>query len=87
MDLFKRVGVEAIPFMTGLNENLRVAHEQGFGPTEDDVRRFQEYQREVAQLETKWDALVRKFKEGHRHHRLLGGQGRRLVPQQHRHGG
>jgi hypothetical protein len=64
MDLFKRVGVEAIPFMTELNENLRIAHEQGFGPTEADVRRFQEYQREVAQLETKWDALVRKFKEG-----------------------
>jgi ABC-type transporter Mla subunit MlaD len=64
MDLFKRVGVEAIPFMTELNENLRIAHEQGFGPTEEDVRRFQEYQREVAQLETKWDALVRKFKEG-----------------------
>ena len=64
MDLFKRAGVEAIPFMTELNENLRIAHEQGFGPTEDDVRRFQEYQREVAQLETKWDALIRKFKEG-----------------------
>ena len=64
MDLFKRVGVEAIPFMTELNENLRIAHEQGFGPTEDDVRRFQEYQREVAVLETRWDALVRKFKEG-----------------------
>ncbi len=64
MELFKRAGIEAIPFMTELNENLRIAHEQGFGPTEDDVRRFQEYQREVAQLETKWDALVRKFKEG-----------------------
>ena len=64
MDLFKRVGVEAIPFMTELNQNLRVAHERGFGPTEDDVRRFQEYQREVAVLETRWDALVRKFKEG-----------------------
>ena len=51
MDLFKRVGVEAIPFMTELNENLRVAHEQGFGPTEEDVRRFQEYQREVAVLD------------------------------------
>jgi hypothetical protein len=64
MELFKRVGVEAIPFMTELNENLRIAHEQGFGPTEEDVRRFQEYQREVAQLETKWDLLIRKFKEG-----------------------
>ena len=64
MDLFKKVGVEAIPFMTELNENLRVAHEQGFGPTEEDIRRFSEYQREVTVLETKWDALVRKFKEG-----------------------
>src|ERR1017187_4982861 len=64
MDLFKKVGVEAIPFMTELNENLRVAHEQGFGPTEEDIRRFAEYQREVTVLETKWDALVRKFKEG-----------------------
>src|ERR1039457_3995314 len=35
MDLFNRVVVEAIPFMTELNENLRVAHEQGFGPTEE----------------------------------------------------
>src|SRR5664280_73295 len=64
MDLFKRVGIEAIPFMTELNHNLHIAHEEGFGPTEEDVRRFQEYQREVSVLETKWDALVRKFKEG-----------------------
>lgn len=64
IDLFKKVGVEAIPFMTELNENLRVAHEQGFGPTEEDIRRFSEYQREVTVLETKWDSLVRKFKEG-----------------------
>jgi hypothetical protein len=64
MALFKKVGVEAIPFMTELNENLRVAHEQGFGPTEEDVHRFSEYQREVTVLETKWDGLVRKFKEG-----------------------
>ncbi|HEY1754418.1 MAG TPA: hypothetical protein VGG72_03415 [Bryobacteraceae bacterium] len=64
MALFKKVGVEAIPFMTELNENLRVAHEQGFGPTEEDIHRFSEYQREVTVLETKWDSLVRKFKEG-----------------------
>src|SRR6202050_98881 len=64
MALFKKVGVEAIPFMTELNENLRVAHEQGFGPTEEDIHRFSEYQRQVTVLETKWDGLVRKFKEG-----------------------
>jgi len=67
MDLFKKVGVEAIPFMTELNENLRVAHEQGFGPTEEDIRRFAEYQREVTVLETKWDALVRSSKRAGRH--------------------
>src|SRR5271154_1094931 len=64
MSLFKKVGVEAIPFMTELNENLRVAHEQGFGPTEEDIHRFSESQRQVTVLETKWDGLVRKFKEG-----------------------
>jgi hypothetical protein len=64
MDMFKRVGVEAIPFLTELNENLREAKAQGFGPTEDDVRRFTEYQRNVAELQTKWDALMRQFKEG-----------------------
>jgi len=64
LQLFKRVGIEAIPFMTELNRNLQIAHEQGFGPTEGDIRWFQEYQREVAEIETRWDTLVRKFKEG-----------------------
>ncbi len=64
MDLFKRVGIEAIPFLTELNENLKEAKAQGFGPTEDDIRRFTEYQHDVAELQTKWDALMRKFKEG-----------------------
>ena len=64
MDLFKRAGIEAIPVITELSENLRIAKEQGFGPTEDDIRRFTEYQREVTELETKWDGLMRKFKEG-----------------------
>ena len=64
MDIFKRVGIEAVPMITELTENLRIAREQGFGPTEDDIRRFTEYQREVTELETKWDGLMRKFKEG-----------------------
>jgi hypothetical protein len=64
MDIFKRAGIEAVPMITELTENLRIAREQGFGPTEDDIRRFTEYQRDVAELETKWDGLMRKFKEG-----------------------
>ena len=64
MEIFKRVGIEAVPFMTELTKNLHTAHEEGFGPTEADVQRFLEYQRQVTILETKWDSLVRSFKEG-----------------------
>jgi len=64
MSLFKKVGVEAIPFMTELNENLRVAREQGFGPTEEDIHRFSEYQRQVTVLETKWTGWCASSKRG-----------------------
>ena len=71
--------------MTELNENLRVAHEQGFGPTEDDVRRFQEYQREVSAARNQVGRAGAQVQGRARHHGVLGGQGRRLVPQQRRH--
>jgi hypothetical protein len=39
-------------------------------PTEEDIRRFAEYQRDVTVLETKWDALSARNKRtgngGHR---------------------
>jgi hypothetical protein len=64
MDLFKRAGVEAIPVISELAENLRIARQNGFGPTEDDLRRFAEYDRKVDALEAKWSDLIRKFKDG-----------------------
>jgi len=64
LDLFKRSGVEAIPVMMELTENLKIAREEGFGPTEADVQRFADYQRRVAELETKWGELKRTFQEG-----------------------
>jgi hypothetical protein len=64
LDLFKRSGVEAIPVMMELTENLRIAQEQGFGPTDGDIARFTAYQTKVAELETKWGELKRTFQEG-----------------------
>jgi len=59
MALFKRAGVEAIPVIMELSENLRIAKEQGYGPTEEEVRRFAGYQREVAEIETSWERFKR----------------------------
>src|SRR5579883_2504272 len=64
LDLFKRAGIETLPVLMELNENLKIAREQGFGPNEADIARFIEYQRQVTILETKWEGLKRTFKEG-----------------------
>ncbi len=50
--------------MMELTENLRIAQEQGFGPTDGDIARFTAYQTKVAELETKWAELKRTFQEG-----------------------
>jgi hypothetical protein len=63
MDLFKKAGIEAIPFMVELSENIRRARELGFGPNEEDVRRFKDYHRQIAEASSLWDRLVRKIKE------------------------
>src|SRR5579885_955521 len=64
LDLFKRAGIETLPVLMELNENLKIAREQGSGPNEADIARFIEYQRQVTILETKWEGLKRTFKEG-----------------------
>src|SRR5579885_358060 len=64
LDLFKRAGIETLPVLMELNENLKIAREQGFGPNEADIARFIAYQRQVTTLETKWEGLKRTFKEG-----------------------
>ena len=43
LDIFKKSGIEAIPVLMELTENLKLAREQGFGPTEADVARFKDY--------------------------------------------
>jgi len=39
MDLFKKVGIEAIPVITGLTENVKRAKELGLGATDEDLKR------------------------------------------------
>jgi len=61
MDLFKRAGIEAIPVITELSENLQIAKDHGYGPSEEEVRRFAGYQREVTELEVSWERLKRNL--------------------------
>jgi hypothetical protein len=61
--MFNRVGVEAIPFITELTENLKIAREQGYGPSEEEITRFKEYQRTIAEVETNWSEFMRTIKE------------------------
>ena len=63
MDLFKRAGIEAIPVMEKLNENLKTAHEMGFGSTDPEQKRLLEYQKNITIIESKWDGIVRHMKE------------------------
>jgi len=63
MALFKRAGIEAIPVITELSENLRVAREHGYGPSEEEVQRFTEYQRQVTEAEMSWEKFTRSIKE------------------------
>jgi hypothetical protein len=54
-------GIEAIPVMTELSENLQIAKDHGYGPSEEEVRRFAGYQREVTELEVSWERLKRNL--------------------------
>jgi hypothetical protein len=63
MDIFKRAGIEAIPVLQELTENIKIAKEAGFGPEESDVRRWGEYKRNITEVETNWEALKRAIKE------------------------
>ncbi len=62
IDIFKRAGIEAIPFLVELNANLKT----GAGlpaPTEESIARWAGYTRELAALDTQWAALKRDAME------------------------
>jgi hypothetical protein len=63
MDLFKRAGIEAIPVISGLTENIKRAKELGLGATDEDLKRWEEYHRNVTEAEVLWERFARKIKE------------------------
>jgi hypothetical protein len=63
LDLFKRAGVEAIPVILELRENLDRARQLGLGTSEEGVQRLVEMKRQTAEIEALWDRLLRRIKE------------------------
>jgi len=63
MDLFKKVGIEAIPVIAGLAENVKRAKELGLGATEEDLQRWEKYHQNVTEAEVLWERFTRKIKE------------------------
>jgi len=63
MDLFKRAGIEAIPVISGLTENVKRAKELGLGATEEDLRRWEKYHQQITEAEMLWERFTRKIKE------------------------
>ena len=63
MDLFKKVGIEAIPVIEGLNEHIKRAKEFGLGASESDVKRWEKYHETIVEVETAWARLKRAVAE------------------------
>jgi len=49
MGLFKRAGIEAIPVIAGLTDNIRRAKELGLGATDEDMKRWEKYHEAVTE--------------------------------------
>src|ERR1051326_4855927 len=63
LKIFGRAGIELLPTILGLSENLERARELGLGPKEEDIARWETYHRQIAEAEARWDGLMRKVKE------------------------
>lgn len=64
LKIFGRAGVELIPTMLGLAENVKKAQEMGLGPSEAEVKRWEEYHQAIVTIETVWERFKRSAKEG-----------------------
>ncbi len=58
-----RSALEVLPDLLELNEGVKRARELGLGPTEADIKRWADYQKQIAEIDAQWDALTRKLKE------------------------
>jgi hypothetical protein len=63
MDIFKRVGIEAIPVMAKLSENVQRAKQLGFGASEEELKRWEDYERKLTEASAIFSHFVRMVKE------------------------
>jgi hypothetical protein len=57
--IFGRSGVELIPVLTGLSENVARAKEMGLGLDEKTVKGLEEAHKQLSEIEARWSALLR----------------------------
>lgn len=60
IDIFKKAGVELIPTLVDLDENLKTAREQGFGFDQKDITAAKQMNAELARVDTTLENLIRK---------------------------
>jgi hypothetical protein len=63
LKIFGRAGIELIPTILGLSENIERARELGLGPSDAEIARWEEYHKQIAEAEARWDSFARKLKE------------------------
>jgi hypothetical protein len=61
--LFGRAGMEVLPDILELSEGLKRAKAAGLAPTDEDVKRWSEYQAQIAEVDAVWEKLKRDMKE------------------------
>jgi hypothetical protein len=61
MDLFKKAGIDAVPFLTELNENLEKAEHAGLGYSQQVIDAGVTTQKELALMGMHWDQLKLKI--------------------------
>lgn len=62
--IFKKAGIEAIPMMVELVENIKKFDELGGGGNQADIDRWTKYNAKIAEADTLWDRVFRKLKDG-----------------------
>lgn len=63
LDLFKRAGIEAVPFLSELNDNLKHASQAGFGFDQTMINAGASTQKVLADMETRWDHIKLKIED------------------------
>ena len=63
VQLLGRSGIEALPAILGVADAVKRARDLGFGLSDEDVSRFKAYHEKLVEIDTAWDAAVRKFKD------------------------